>query len=222
MQHAIKNKPDFASLHVHLDEGEQVVTEAGAMMGMDPALKLDTNMKGGILGAAKRALSGETIFLNTYTGTGPGQRLDLAPSTPGDLIHLALDGTVIVQRGSFLACTSGIEVSAKWGGAKGFFSGEGLVMVRCDGTGDLWLSSYGAIHAVDVKGTYVVDTSHIVAFDDTLTYKVKSSGGMKSLFFSSEGLVCEFTGNGRLWIQTRNAPALAAFLHPFRPVQSND
>jgi uncharacterized protein (AIM24 family) len=84
------------------------------------------------------------------------------------------------------------------------------------------VSSYGAIHPVEVDGGYVVDTGHIVAFDDTLTYRVRSVGGLKSLFFSSEGLVCEFSGRGRLWIQTRNASALAAFLHPFRRVKTQN
>ena len=78
MKHEIRNKPDYASLHVHLDEGESVVTESGAMMGMDPALKMETNMQGGLLGAAKRAMGGESVFLNTYTGTGADQRLDVA------------------------------------------------------------------------------------------------------------------------------------------------
>lgn len=224
MRHEIKNKPDFASLHVFLDAGESVVTEAGAMMGMDPGLKMATNMKGGLLGAAKRALGGESVFLNTYTGTAPGQRLDVAPSSPGDMIHVAMDGSraVMVQRGSFCASTTGVEVSAKWGGAKAFFGGEGLIMLKCTGAGELWLSSYGAIHEVDVQGSYTVDTSHIVAFEDTLTFNVTRSGGMKSLFLSKEGLVCAFSGHGRLWIQTRNAPALAGFLHPFRRVKAKN
>jgi len=223
MQHEIKHKPDFASLHVHLDKGEQVVTESGAMMGMSTALKMETNMKGGLLGAAKRALGGESIFLNTYTAEEDGQRLDVAPSTPGDIVHLGMTGNaVMVQSGSYMACTPGITVDSKWGGAKSFFGGEGLFMLKCSGEGDLWMSSYGAIHAIDVENTYVVDTAHIVAFDETLTFNVRSVGGLKSLFFSSEGLVCEFSGRGRLWIQTRNAPSIAAFLHPFRRVKSNN
>jgi len=223
MHHEIKNKPDFASLHLFFDQGEQVVTEAGAMMGMSRALKMETNMKGGMLGAAKRALGGESLFLNTYTAEADQQRLDVAPSTPGDIHHLALDGTgaVMVQSGSFLCSTPGVTVDSKWGGAKSFFGGEGLFMLKCSGQGDLWIASYGAIHPIDVRGTYVVDTSHIVAFDDTLTFRVRSVGGVKSLFFSSEGLVCEFSGTGRLYIQTRNAPALAGFVHPFRRVKTN-
>ena len=90
MEHSIRNKPDFASVHLVLDQGEQVVTEAGAMMGMSTDLKMETNMKGGLLGAAKRALGGESVFLNTYTATSDGQRLDVASAAPGDIEHLSL------------------------------------------------------------------------------------------------------------------------------------
>jgi len=221
MQHSIRNKPDFASLHVVLDQGEQIITEAGAMMGMSSDLKMTTNMKGGLLGAAKRALGGESVFLNTYTASNDGQRLDIAASAPGDVEHLALSGeALMVQSGSYLCSTPGVTVDSKWGGARTFFGGEGLFMLRCAGEGDLWFSSYGAIHAIDVNGSYVVDTGHIVAFEESLQFKVRSVGGLKSLFFSSEGLVCEFSGTGRLWIQTRNSGSLAGFLHPFRPVRS--
>jgi len=220
VQHNIKNKPDFASLHIGLDRGESIVTESGAMMAMTTELDLQTNLKGGLLGAAKRALGGESLFLNTYTATDDGQQLDLAPSAPGDIEHLPLAArSVMVQSGSYLCAGPGVEVDTKWGGARTFFGGEGLFMLRCSGPGDLWISSYGAIHPVDVNGSYVVDTGHIVAFEDTLQFQVKSVGGLKSLLFSSEGLVCEFNGRGRLWLQTRNSSALAAFLHPFRRVQ---
>jgi uncharacterized protein (TIGR00266 family) len=220
MQHEIRNKPDFASLHIHFDEGDSVVTEAGAMMGMSPGLKMETNMKGGLMAAAKRAMSGESVFLNTYTATEGGQRIDLAPASPGDMEHVHLDGgAVIVQRGSYCACTPGVTVDSSWGGWKSLKAGEGLVMLHCSGTGELWLSSYGAIHCEHVDGTYVVDTSHIVAFDESLTYTVRSIGGLKSLFLSGEGRVCEFSGKGRVWFQTRSAPSLAEFLHPFRRVK---
>ncbi|MEE2829328.1 MAG: TIGR00266 family protein [Myxococcota bacterium] len=220
MQHQIRNKPDYASLHLRLDTGEQVVTEAGAMMAMSTGLKMETNMKGGLLGAAKRALGRESIFMNTYTAEGDNQRLDVAAACPGDIEHVTLSGnSLVVQSGSYLCSTPGVTVDSKWGGARTFFGGEGLFMLHCSGTGDLWMSSYGAIHSIDVTGSYVVDTGHIVAFEDSLQFKVRSVGGLKSLFFSSEGLVCEFEGTGKLWIQTRNGQALAGFLHRFRPVQ---
>jgi uncharacterized protein (TIGR00266 family) len=98
-------------------------------------------------------------------------------------------------------------------------AGESLIMLRASGTGDLFLSSYGAIHPVRVEGSYIVDTTNIVAFDESLTFRVRPLGGVKSLLFSKEGLVCEFTGTGRLWIQTRSVDSLAAFLHPYRRIK---
>ncbi len=192
-------------------------------MGMSTGLSLETNMKGGIMGAAKRALGGESLFLNTYTATEDNQRLDIAPSAPGDLKHIEMVGKdVMVQSGSYCCCTPEVSLDTKWGGAKSFFGGEGLFLLKASGQGDLYVSSYGAIHPLEVKGSYIVDTSHIVAFDATLQYNVRKVGGLKSLFFSGEGLVVEFSGTGRLWIQTRAVPALASFLHPFRAVQSNN
>ncbi len=220
MQFEIKNKPDYASLHFVLATGDQVVAETGSLMGMSGGVKLESNMKGGIMGALKRAAGGESVFLNTYTATADGQQVDLAPATPGDMVHVPLSGnTVMVQRGSYIACSPGVTVDTKWGGAKSFFSGEGLFMLRCTGQGDLFISSYGAIHQVDVKGTYIVDTTHVVAFDEGLQFNVRKVGGLKSFFLSAEGLVVEFTGHGRVWFQTRSAPGLAGFLHPFRSVE---
>ena len=221
MEANIRNRPDFASLHLVLANGEQILTETGSMMGMHPALKLESGMKGGLFAAAKRALAGESFFVNTYTATGDGQRLDLAPSAPGDVEHVRLDGVngIIAQSGAFLASTTAVTTDAKWTGAKGFFSGESMVMLRIGGSGDVWLSSYCAIAKVDVDGSYQVDTSHVVAFDEGLQWNVTKVGGMKSLFLSGEGLVVQFTGKGRVWYQTRAAPNLASFLHPFRRVK---
>jgi len=220
MKQEIKSKPDFAFLSLHLNSGEQVIAESGSMVGMTTELTMETNMKGGLKGALKRALGGESLFMNTYTATADNQRIDLAPATPGDVEHLALDGnSVLVQSGSYMSSSPGIEVDSKWAGARGFFGGEGLFMLRCSGQGDLWISSYGAIHAIDVQGSYVVDTGHIVAFDDSLSYELQSIGGLKSLLFSKEGLVCEFSGQGRLWIQTRCSSSLVGFLHPFRSIK---
>ena len=203
-----------------LNAGESVYTETGSMMGMDPKLKLESNLKGGLFAAAKRALMGESLILNTYSATGDAQRLDLAPSQPGDVEAVQMTGpAVVVQKGSFLAATPGVEMDAKWAGAKGFLSGESLIMIRAQGTGTLWMSSYGAIARVDVDGAYEVDTSHVVAFDESLQWNVTRVGGMKSLLLSKEGLVCRFTGKGRVWFQTRSPGGLASFLHPFRKVK---
>lgn len=132
----------------------------------------------------------------------------------------------MVQSSGFVACSPEIEIDTKFQGFKGFFSGESLFLLKATGRGDFWFSSYGAIIEIPIAGDYVVDTGYIVAFEDTLNYKVEMIGGLsfKSLktgIFGGEGLVCRFSGEGRLWIQSRNLAPLINFLQPFRPVKSN-
>jgi uncharacterized protein (TIGR00266 family) len=91
------------------------------------------------------------------------------------------------------------------------------VLLECAGEGDVFVNSYGGIHEVPVDGKFIVDTGHIVAFEGTLDFRVRSIGGLKSLLFSGEGLVCEFTGRGTLWVQSRNLSALTGWLRPMLP-----
>ena len=96
---------------------------------------------------------------------------------------------------------------------KGFFSGESLFLIKASGNGDIWFSSYGAILEIPVNGSYIVDTGYIVAFEDTLNYNVEMLGGLsfkslKTSIFGGEGLVCRFSGQGKLWIQTRHLGSL--------------
>jgi uncharacterized protein (TIGR00266 family) len=128
-----------------------------------------------------------------------------------------------VQSGSFLACSAGIQVDTQWGGGKTFFSSEGLFMLRIAGQGDLVLSSYGTIHAIDLQPgqTYTVDTGHMVAWTEGISYDVRKVGSWKSTFFSGEGLVCDLTGPGRIYLQTRSQDAFLDWLIPRLPSQNN-
>jgi len=96
-----------------------------------------------------------------------------------------------------------------------------MFLIKASGTGDLWFNSYGGIMEIDVADSYIVDTGHIVAFTQGLDYRVSRVGGYKSLFFSGEGLVCRFSGQGKVWIQTRKIGPLTSFLRPFRPQKNN-
>jgi uncharacterized protein (TIGR00266 family) len=128
---------------------------------------------------------------------------------------------IFVSSGAYLGAPPSVNLDTKWGGTKGFFSGAGMFLLKCTGTGPLFLCTYGGIHAVDVgPGGYVCDTGHVVAFTGGLNYNVTKLGGLGGLFFSGEGLVCNFQGQGRLWISTRNARSLVSFVNPYRPVQS--
>jgi uncharacterized protein (TIGR00266 family) len=226
MRYEMLDKPDFGVVRVTFDQpGEQMLVESSAMVGRDSAVDMKTQMRGGLLAAAKRKmLGGESVFQNTFTATAPGQTLWFAPGPEGDVESFNLDGSypIFLQSGAFLACGTGVNLDTKWGGAKGFFSGAGLFLLKCEGHGPLFFNCYGGMHAVDVgPAGYICDTTHIVGFTAGLQYNVTKLGGLKSLFFSGEGLVCHFYGQGRLWISTRNPSSLAAFLAAFRPKKSN-
>ena len=214
-QYRIECKPDFAFLEVKIPAGKTLKVEASAMAAMDTNLQMKTKMKGGL----SRFLTGESLFINEFTAAGGTGEIRIAPGSPGDMDHVYLDGeTLYLQNSAYVASSPEVALETKWQGlVKGFFSGESLFLIRCSGKGDLWFNTYGAMIEIDVAGNYVVDTGYIVAFTEGLQYNVTRVGGYKSLFLSGEGLVCKFSGSGKVWIQTRQVPALAWWVNPFRP-----
>ena len=228
MNHSIDYGPAFAMATCNLDPGDVVIAEGGAMVSMSPGIEVATTSGaagGGVFGGLKRAaLGGESFFMNTFTATAAAQ-ISFAPASPGDIISHALDGSnpLLVTSGSYLFSGNGVAVDTKWGGAKTFFSREGLFLLNCSGSGDLFLSSYGAIRKVDLVAgqTFTVDTGHIVAFDASLQYSVRKFGNWKSTMLGGEGFVVELTGPGSVWIQTRSIQSFAGFLAPFLPTQTS-
>jgi uncharacterized protein (TIGR00266 family) len=214
-RYKILNRPDFSYLYVQIPEGKSLNVEAASMASMTKNLKMKTKMKGGL----SRLLTKESVFQNSYTAIDGDGEIGIAPGPSGDMEHLHISGNCIYLQGSaYVASTPGVVVDSKWQGlVKGMFSGNSMFLIRCTGKGDLWFNSFGAIIEIDVSGEYVVDTGYIVGFTDGLEYSVSAVGGYKSLFFSGEGLVCRFKGNGRVWVQTRNAPALARWAQSYRP-----
>jgi uncharacterized protein (TIGR00266 family) len=224
VQYQIVQKPDFSAVRVAFDQpGEEIVTESAAMVARDTELKMTTTLQGGILAAAKRKLlGGESLFTNTFTATAPGQTLWLSPAAEGDVELIEMNGQLrmFLSSGAFLAAAPSVTIETKWQGARGFFSGAGLFLLSASGYGPLFFAAYGGIHAIDVgPAGYVCDTGHVVAFTGGLSYEVSRVGGLKSLFFSGEGLICRFSGQGRLWVSTRNPGSLVSFLQPFRSTQ---
>lgn len=217
--YTIASAPDYGLVNVTIPQGRTLRVEASAMAYMDSSLSMKTQMRGGF----KRMLSGEKLFINEFTATEKSAEIGVAPGTPGDLAHVYLEGeTIYLQNSSYLASSPDLEVSAEFQGFKGFFSGEKLFMIRCSGSGDLWFNTFGAMIEIDVTDNYVVDTGHIVGFSEGLSYDVHPVAGMKSLFFSGEGLVCRFSGSGTVWIQTRKTPAFIRWADRFRRVEKKN
>jgi uncharacterized protein (TIGR00266 family) len=222
MEYSIDHRPSDSLLTVSLDQGERIRAESGTMVSHDAGITMETNATGGFLKSLRRSvMGGESFFQNTFTADRPGD-VSFAPPLAGDIEHHALDGTLYVQSGSYIAATPDIDVDTEFGGAKTFFGSEGLFLLRCTGTGPLFMSSYGAIRPVEVDAgePFTVDTGHIVAFEETVDFSVRRVGGLKSTLASGEGLVAEFSGEGTVWLQTRSTDAFLSWLLPKLP-QSN-
>lgn len=220
MRHEVRYSPAYALAIISLEAGEKLQAETGAMVSMSESIKIETGMQGGLFAGLKRSvLGGESLFINTFTAESAGE-VTVAPALPGDIVALELTGeTLFVQSGSFLAASPGVSVDTKWGGARSFFSREGLFLLKCSGQGTLLVSSYGAIHLVDLAPgqRHVVDTGHMVAFDESVTYEVGKAGGWKSTILGGEGLVCKLTGPGRFYLQTRSPEGFLGWLMPKLP-----
>ena len=122
---------------------------------------------------------------------------------------------LIVQSGSFVACDSEVDLDIGWQGFKSLFSGESLFWLHLSGSGNVVLNSFGAIYSIDVVDEYIVDTGHIVAFDEGLSFSVtKAAKSWASSILGGEGLVCKFTGSGRIYCQSHNSNAFGQTLAP--------
>lgn len=222
----IKHAGSFALAVVNLQAEQTIAAEAGAMVSMSANVDLHSEMKGGVFGALKRAVGGESAFVSTFTARGGPGEVTLAPGSPGDVTGIDMNNQFFkVQSSSYLAGDSSLKVDTKFGGAKSFFGGEGLFVLEVSGTGLLLVSSFGAIHRKVLRAgeQYVIDTGHLVAWEGHLNYnlrKAAKSGFFRS-YLSGEGLVAEFTGPGEILIQTRNLAAFASMLRPYFPSQGS-
>jgi uncharacterized protein (TIGR00266 family) len=219
----VLHQPSFALAVVQLQAEQSILAEAGAMVSMSANVELQSQMKGGLMGALKRAVGGESAFVSTFTARGGPGEVSFAPGAPGDIAAIEMSNQMfMVQSSSYLAGDASLTVDTKWGGAKTFFGGEGLFVMQVSGTGLLLLTSFGAIHRRTLKPgeRYVVDTGHLVAWEASMQYSLrKAASGFFRTMVSGEGIVAEFTGPGELLIQTRNLAAFAGLLKPFFPSQ---
>jgi uncharacterized protein (TIGR00266 family) len=217
----------FPMVRVQLATGESLKAESGAMVSMSPNLDVESKMEGGLLKAlSRKVLTGEHFFFQTLRATrGAGEAL-LAPTVPGEVVILELDGVneYFVQKDGFLAGTQGLAIESKMQSfARGLLGGEGFFILKIGGKGTLILNSFGAIHLVELKPDeeYIVDNSHLVAWTATTSYAIeKAAAGWIASFTSGEGFICRFRGPGVVYVQTRNPQSFGAWIRQFIPVSS--
>jgi len=162
--------------------------------------------KGGLLKAAKRLLAGESLFLNHFTAERDAGEVWLGSTLAGDMMQYELDNeTLIVEAGSFVACAHSVEIDMGWQGFKNLLSGESMFWLKLSGKGPVILNAFGAIYPVEVNGEYIIDTGHIVAFNESLEFSLTKAGkSWLSSMLGGEGLVCKFRGRGTVWCQSHN------------------
>ena len=208
MQFEIAYRPGQSMARAVLAPGEQLVAESGAMVGMSTNVHMETGATGGLMGGLKRMFGGESFFQNTFTAQNGAGEVLLAHSLCGDIVPLEMtQAGYFIQSSSYIASSPWVTCETKVGGFKSFFAGEGVFVLKATSPqpGQVLVGAFGGIQELVCDGNIVVDTGHLVAWDATLEYSVgKSADGWIASFFSGEGLVCHFRGQGRIWIQTRN------------------
>lgn len=226
MDYQILYQDSFPAVQAQLAQGEVLKAEFDAMISMSTTVDVEGKLEGGLLGGIGRMIAGEKFFFQTLTARrGPGEVL-LAPSTPGSIVDIELDGSygLFVQKDGFLAGSQRIEISTKMQNLmQGAFSGEGFFILKVSGKGTVFLNSYGAIHALNLKDNeeVIIDNNHLVAWPDYMRYSIeKASKGWISSFTSGEALVCHFHGPGIVLIQTRNPKGFGHWLRQFLPQKS--
>jgi len=215
------NRPSSTIAKVNLASQEKCVAEGGSMVAMDGDFTINTTThqkgKGGLMRGLKRLLGGESFFLNHYESGSDTDSLYLSQPLPGDMevVELTEGNQIVVSGGSFVACGEDVDMDMSWQGMKSLFSGESLFWLKMSGQGKIILSSYGTFYSVQVSDGYVVDSGHIVAYEDTLNFEISKAGGSwVQSFLGGEGFVCRFSGKGRIWCQSHNARAFGKLLGP--------
>ncbi len=228
MQIEMQGKGAFGSALVRLKPGEEFVSESGALYRASANVDVDVTTrsrgKGGILAGLKRLLAGEHFFFSTYRvrDDQPGE-VGLAPTLPGSVMALDLDGSRswYCTGGSYLGSSRGLSVDTEFQGLKGFFTGESIFFLRVAGSGKLLVTGFGRLAEIEVREAITVDTGHVVAFEDSLQYTITKAGGSWfQSWLAGEGVVMNFTGQGRILVQSHNPSEFGKSLGPKLPPRS--
>jgi uncharacterized protein (TIGR00266 family) len=213
---------DMQFVEVELDPGESALAEAGSMMYMTPGIEMETifgdgsgaqrsGVMGALLGAGKRLITGESLFMTVFTNQGSGkQQVAFAAPYPGKILSIdlkQLGGELICQKDSFLCAARGVSIGIAFQQriGVGLFGGEGFIMQRLTGDGLSLEHAGGTVHPLELRDgeTLRVDTGCLVALQPSVRYEIEYVGKIKTALFGGEGLFfATLTGPGRVWLQS--------------------
>jgi uncharacterized protein (TIGR00266 family) len=212
---------DMQCVEITLDPMETVIAEAGTMMMLDEGIQMETIFGDGrgqsqsfvdkMFSAGKRVLTGESLFMTTYTNTSSVRRTAwFAAGYPGKIMPMDLrdfQGMLICQKNSFLCAAKGVNIGIAFQKriGTGLFGGEGFIMQKLEGDGQVYIHAGGTTVQRDLQPgeTLRVDTGCLVAMTQDVDYDIQFVGGIKNTLFGGEGLFfATLRGPGRVWIQS--------------------
>lgn len=210
-----------------LQKGEQVYTETGGMSWMTQNIKMETNTNGGIMKGLGRALSGESIFMNTYTAEKDEEEIAFASSFPGQILEFDLQNgeSIICQKKAFMCAEKSVDMKMHFRkklGA-GFFGGEGFIMQKITGPGKAFLELDGDIVKKELAQgeTLKVDNGYVAAMTEGVKLDITTVKGVKNIVFGGEGLfLTTLTGPGTVWLQSMPISKLAGAIYPYLSIPS--
>jgi uncharacterized protein (TIGR00266 family) len=214
---------------LELDPGETVYSESGGMAWMSANIDMKTSGRGGGLGGAlKRAVSGESLFLVEYTSQGGKGLVTFASDFPGKIVPLELGQgqQMICQKTAFLCAekTVGMDIHFRRKLGAGLFGGEGFIMQKLTGPGVAFVCLDGEIveYVLGANEILKVDTGHVAMYEPSVAFDVEMVKGFSNILFGGEGLfLATLRGPGKIWLQTMPTSNLARAILPYLPSKSS-
>jgi uncharacterized protein (TIGR00266 family) len=211
------------TLLVELDPGEAMYTERGGMAWLSN-VDMETGARGGLMKGLGRMVSGESLFMTTYTAKSGGGRIAFAPEAPGSVLSMALNPgeTILCQRDAFMCAQDSVDLSMHFHqrlGA-GLFGGEGFFLQKVEGPGYAFFEIAGEVYETTLASGEVVgvDPGHIALFEPSVDFGITRVKGMRNMLLGGEGLfLAKLTGPGKVWLQSLPLPNLAAKLNRYSP-----
>jgi uncharacterized protein (TIGR00266 family) len=226
MQYEIKGTV-MPVVEVQLKRGDSIYTESGGMAWMSDGIDMKTSGKGGLGKMLGRALSGESLFLTTYTCEAAAGTITFAVDSPGHIIplQLAAGQSIIGQKGAFLAAEESVtlEVHFRKKLGSGLFGGEGFVLQKFTGPGLVFAAIDGEVIERQLAAGEIlkIDTGHIGMYEPSVTYDIQMVKGVTNVLFGGEGLfLATLKGPGKIWLQTMPISNVAGAILPFIPTKS--
>jgi uncharacterized protein (TIGR00266 family) len=227
MQYKIQGST-MQTLDILLEAGETVFTESGGMAWMRGNIDMSTNTRGGLMKGLARSLSGESLFMTSYTCQSSRGLITFTPEAPGAILplQLAAGESRICQKDAFMVAENSVslEIHFRKKLGAGLFGGEGFILQKLTGPGLAFVEIAGEVREYELKPGEVmkVDPGHIAMYEPSVNYDIQRVKGVKNIFFGGEGLfLATLTGPGKVWLQSMPLSNLASKLFQYMPVKSS-